>query len=716
MPRQDRDLLINRELGWLEFNHRVMEEAALEDNPLLERLKFLAIVSSNLDEFFMVRVAVVQQQVSAGVTEKGEGIAPPELLEKLRERCHEMIDEQYRLYREELEPRLRAEGIRLRGPDELSDQQRAAVNRHFAGEVFPVLSPLAIDPGHPVPRIRNLGLNLLVTLQQPWMAAGPPLMAVVEVPGVLKRLVPLPGETGGRDYILLEDVIRPRVGMLFPGFRVQSCAAFRVTRNSDLNFDEEEADDLLAAIEKELRERERGNPVRMEVQAGCDPFGLEFLRRELGLSPADIYTLDGPLNLTDFFPLTGLDGFAHLRDRPFVPPVVPALRESSKDIFETIRRGDILLHHPYDSFSSVVEFVDCAADDPDVLAIKQTLYRTSGDSPIIRALSRAAENGKQVSVLVELKARFDEGNNITWARLLEESGAHVVYGLIGLKTHCKVICVVRRERDGIRRYCHLGTGNYNPATARLYTDIGMFTCRPDLGEDVTHLFNILTGYSEYGEWQKLSVAPRHLKAKLIELIDREAARSTPQRPGRIVAKVNAVIEPKVIEALYRASQAGVSIDLISRGICGLVPGVPGVSETIRVRSIVGRFLEHSRIYYFHNGGDEEVYLASADLMDRNLNRRIETMFPVEDEALKQRLIGEIVRLNLADNVKAWELHSDTTWTRVQRRDGEPPVNCQEQLIQLALSQAPLGEAKLGAGARFLMQRMAHEGGRKRGAG
>ncbi|NUP99810.1 MAG: polyphosphate kinase 1 [Armatimonadetes bacterium] len=706
MDLRDPALYTNRELTWLQFNQRVLHEALDERNPLLERLKFLAIVSSNLDEFFMVRVAGVQQQVAAGVTSpKQDGIPPRELLERLRDGCHAQIEEQYRVYRESVEPRLRQAGVRVLRPADLNAEQEQAAERFFTREVFPVLSPLAIDPGHPLPHLGNLSLNLVVTLRQPWVAGAAPLMAVVEVPDVLARLVPLPSADGQRDFILLEDVIAPRVHKLFTGFQVLSCSAFRITRNSDLNLDEEEAEDLLRAIEQELRERERGNPVRLEITAHHDEAALAFLLRELGIAQRDVYVIDGPLNLKHFFALAGLPGFDSLRFRPFVPPIVPALRESDEDIFSRIRRGDILLHHPYESFSSVVDFVEQAAQDPDVLAVKMTLYRTSGDSPIVRALMLAAQNGKQVGALVELKARFDEGANINWARQLEEAGVHVVYGLLGLKTHCKVLCVVRRERDGLRRYVHLGTGNYHPSTAKLYTDLGLLTADEAIGEDVTELFNILTGYSDFPTWRKLAVAPRDMKKRVLAMIEREAALSTPQRPGRIIAKLNSIIEPNVIRALYQASQAGVQIDLICRGICGLVPGVPGVSETIRVRSIVGRFLEHTRVYYFGNGGNPEVYLASADWMDRNLDRRIETMFPIQDPALRDRIINEILALHLADNVKARELRSDGTWTRVPRDSDEPEVNSQEEFIRLALAQAPLGEAKLGTGARFLLQRL-----------
>ncbi len=712
MDLRDPTLYNNREVSWCEFNHRVLEEAMDDRNPLLERLKFLAIVSSNLDEFFMVRVASVQQQVAAGVQDtKPDGYTPRQLLAELRRRLSRMVQEQSDVGRNTIFPALRKHGIRLLEPDELNDRQRAEVDRFFTRDVFPVLAPLAIDLGHPLPHLRNLSFNLVVMLKQPWVQGAPPLMAVVEVPHVLKRFVPLPSAEGQRDFILLENVIAPRVQTLFHGYTVLRCTPFRLTRNSDLNLDEEEAEDLLLAIEQELRERERGNPVRIEIDAGCDEAALDFLLRELGLAREDAYLINGPLNLKDFFALTGLAGYENLRDRPFVAPIVPALRELDDGIFARIRRGDILMHHPYDSFGSVVDFVEQAAEDEHVLALKMTLYRTSGDSPIVKALQVAAENGKQVSALVELKARFDEGANINWARQLEEAGVHVVYGLLGLKTHCKVLCVVRRERDGIRKYLHLGTGNYHPSTARLYTDIGLLTCDEALGEDALNLFNILTGYSDFPRWNKLAVAPRDLKKTVLSLIQREAEQSTRARPGRIIAKMNALIEPSVIRALYQASQAGVEIDLICRGICGLVPGRPGVSETIRVRSIVGRYLEHSRIYYFGNAGKSEVYCASADWMDRNLDRRIETMFPIQDPALKHRLVTEILTLHLADNVKARELQPDGTWTRVPLRRGEPEINSQEEFMRLALEQAPLGQTKLGAGARFLLQRLA--GNKKR---
>ncbi len=706
MARRRPELYINRELSWLEFNQRVLEEGWDERNPLLERLKFLAIVSSNLDEFYMVRVSGVQQQVAAGVGPRGpEKVRPEVLLEQLRRRIRRMVDEQYRCAREEVLPALRSAGLRLLRHDELNAEQRAAVEELFRSEVFPVLSPMGIDPGHPMPFIRNLTLNLLVGLK----AADDQRLAIVEVPEVIPRLVPLPAD-GTSDFMLLEELIAPRVGELFGGWEVTSCGAFRLTRNGDLNIDEEEAEDLLVAIEQELRERERGAPVRLEVAADCDPSAVERLCGELGIGAADLVLVDGPLNLKELWPLTSTPGFDHLRDKPFAPQVIPALREADESLFAVIRRGDLLFHHPYDSFDSIVEFVRQAADDPRVLAIKQTLYRTSGDSPVIAALQRAAENGKQVSALVELKARFDEGNNINWARQLEEVGVHVVYGLIGLKTHCKVLLVVRRDRDRIRSYVHLGTGNYHPSTAKLYTDLGLLTCDDDLAADVQNLFNIITGFGEFPAWRKLAVAPRDLKPRLLAMLAREAEHARAGRPARFCAKVNAVIEPDIIDALYAASQAGVEIELICRGICGLVPGLPGVSETIRVRSIVGRFLEHSRIYYFANGGAEEVYLASADLMDRNLNRRIETMFPILQPDLRRRVVDEVLGLALRDTAKARLLQPDGTWRPIEPPPGEPALSSQEEFMRLAIEQAPFGETRLGAGARFILQRL--RGGRR----
>jgi len=681
----DPALFINRELSWLEFNQRVLEEALDESEPLLERLKFLSIVSSNLDEFFMVRVAGLKRQVRSQTVQRGpDGLTAEEQLQAIAARCHAMVREQYRCLREKILPGLARQGIVYHPVASLKPQQLQEVDDYFHRQVFPVLTPLAIDPGHPFPQLRNRSVNLAVVLRSPKILSAPAYLAVVQVPGVLPRIVRLSGK--GYPFVLLEEVIASQVHELFRGLEVEGCYAFRVTRDSDLNFDEEEAEDLLETIEQELRKREWGDCVRLEVSQDCSDFVMRELFAALGITEQDVYSIAGPLNLCDFMELYQAVDDGKLRYKPYVAPIVPALARQS-DIFAALRAGDILLHHPYDSFTSVVDFVEQAAEDPDVLAIKQTLYRAGGDSPIVRALQRAAENGKQVTVLVELKARFDEENNIAWARQLEQAGVHVVYGLVGLKTHCKLLLVVRREEDRLRRYVHLGTGNYNATTARLYTDLGLMTCKLTFGQDVSRLFNILTGYSEFPEWRKLSVAPLDLKDKILAMIDREAKFSKPDHPGRIIAMMNSLVDPDAIRALYRASQAGVEIDLIVRGICCLRPGLPGVSENIRVRSIVGRYLEHPRIFYFGNNGEPEVYLSSADWMPRNFNGRVESMFPIDDPALKQRLIDEILGLALADNVKARVLHPEGHYTRVQPAEGEPRVNFQEELMRRAQAQA-----------------------------
>ncbi|MBI5833906.1 MAG: polyphosphate kinase 1 [Armatimonadetes bacterium] len=702
MDLKDARLYINREQSWLEFNHRVLEEASDPHNPLLEQLKFLAIVSSNLDEFFMVRVAGVMSQVHAGVTRaKGTDPSPPALLAAIRRRTQRMVREQYQRLREGVLPGLRAEGLRLLALTELTAEQREAADRFFRERAFPVLSPLAIDPAHPVPHLHNMSLNLIVALEGPanGEACGP--LAFVEVPAVLPRFVPLPSADGQRDFIALGSLIAAHLGELFLGYGVRSATLFRVTRDADLNIDEDDAEDLLRDIEQALRERDRGRPVRLEIEAGCDTESLAYLQRTLELGDDDTYVIDGPLNLKDFFALAGTPGFDRLRYRSFLPRITLDA-DGQDDLFAAIRRRPIFMHHPFDSFATVVEFLRQAADDPDVLAIKMTLYRTSGDSPVVQALARAAENGKQVAALVELKARFDEGSNIRWARALEQAGVHVVYGLVGLKTHCKVVSVVRREREGLRFYVHLGTGNYHPQTARLYTDCGLLTCDQAIGEDVSQLFNILTGYSQFPTWRKLAVAPEDLKKRVIELIRAEAELARSGVGGQVIAKCNAIIEPDVIEALYEASMAGVQIDLISRGICGLVPGVKGVSETIRVRSIVGRFLEHSRVFCFGNGGDPKLYMASADWMERNLNRRIETMFPIEDPALRDHIIRDILMVYLADNAKARLLQSDGSWVRPARAVDAPLLNAQEEFLRLSAQSDPSRTVrKFGASSRFL---------------
>ncbi len=674
LPAYPPDHYFNRELSWLEFNGRVLEEAADRSNPLLERLKFLAIFSSNLDEFFEIRVAGLQQQVYAGVAPQdygADGLAPAEQLAAIDRRVHELVAAQYRILGTDVLSGLAAGGIERVRFDELTHTERRHVNALFRASIYPVLTPLAIDPGHPFPHVHNKSLNIGLVVDRKSGSQPRRHFAVVQVPAVLDRVVVVSTHGEGRvRFILLEDIIARHLRELFGGLRVVSHTVFRVTRNTDLTIEEDDAEDLLETIEESLRQRMRSDPVRLEISADADETLSGMLVQAHDLEPRDVYRLDGPIDLTALMTLHRLDDFAALHDEPLVPKVSPPFAQGH-DVFDVIRAHDVLVHLPYESFGPVVDFIERAADDPQVLAIKQTLYRTSGASPIISALARAAQNGKQVTALVELKARMDEQNNITWARTLEQAGVHVVYGIVGLKTHCKAALVVRREADGIRRYVHLSTGNYNPTTARIYTDLGLFTAHPDVGEDVSALFDLLTGYADGYEWRKLLVAPLGLREQIIALIEREQQNVQQGRPARIIVKMNALVEPSVIDALYRASQAGVPIDLVIRGICCLRPGLPGVSETIRVTSIVDRFLEHSRIFYFENGGDPQVLLASADWMPRNFWRRIETMFPIEDPVLQSRVVGEILQLVLADNLKARELLPDGTYRRRPRALGEP---------------------------------------------
>lgn len=677
----DPALYINRELSWLEFNRRVLEEALDTSVPLLERLKFLAILSSNLDEFFMVRVGGLQQKVQAKIA-LGSGadrMAPAEQIDRISQAVRQMVTAQYECMLHDVLPSLEKEGIVIRGLRDLTEADKKHVHELFHREIFPVLTPLAIDPGHPFPRLLNKSLNLAVLLQRPGQADR--LFAVVQVPAVLSRLVPLPAEKG-HVFTPLETVIRMHLPELFPGMKLENAAVFRVTRNSDFEIDDDEVEDLLKTIEEEVRKRRQGAAVRLEIEAEAPVEVEQRLMAALDLDQIDVYRLPGILDATGLFQVHGLPGFSQLRDTHFVPQPSPDFLQAS-NLWTAIRARDILLHHPYESFSHVVDFVEAAADDDQVLAIKQTLYRTSSDSPIVRALQRAAENGKQVTALIELKARLDEERNIVWARALERSGVHVVFGFIGLKTHCKVCLVVRREDEGIRRYVHLSSGNYNPQTARIYTDLGFFTCRNDFCEDVSALFNYLTGYGELPQWRKLVVAPSRLQLFTIEKIDQEIAHRKAGHDGVIIAKINGVLEPTIIQALYRASQAGVRIDIICRGICALRPGLPGLSETIRVISIVDRFLEHSRIFYFGNNGNPEVYVGSADWMDRNLSRRVEVIFPVEQPNLKQRLISEIIAISLADNVKARELLPNGTYRRLSPSGNEPKLRSQERFLELA---------------------------------
>lgn len=672
-PELSPEHYLNRELSWLEFNARVLEEARDPSNPLLERLNFLTICSSNLDEFFEVRVAGLQQQLYRGIEPQdysADGMDPGHQLAAIARRTHELVDDQYRVLLDDLVPALAAHGLEWVQVGDLTDAERAYVEAHFSGSVYPVLTPLAIDPGHPFPHVHNKSLNVALLIEGGPDGESRRLFAVVQVPGVLDRVVMLPGD-GPRRFVLLEDVIAAHLAELFGGFRVVNHTFFRVTRNTDLTIDEDEAEDLLQTIEETLRQRIRGEAVRLEIRADADEAFVQMLTEALEIDSREVYRMPGPIDLTALLALYRMGDCRNLRDEPLVPRVPNAIAGAA-NVFDLIRSQDVLVHHPYESFHPVADFVARAADDPQVLAIKQTLYRTSGPSPIIDALARAAQNGKQVTALVELKARFDEQNNIVWARELEQAGVHVVYGVVGLKTHCKAALVVRRESDGIRRYVHLSTGNYNPTTARIYTDLGLFTANPDFGEDVSEMFNLLTGYSRRRGWRKLIVAPVDLRERVVALIDREREHALRGGAGRIIVKMNALVEPSVIDALYRASQAGVLIDLVIRGICCLRPGIPGISDTINVTSIVDRFLEHSRIMYFENAGAPEVFLTSADWMPRNFFRRIEVMFPVEDPRLKARIIEEILPTVLGDNVKARHLRLDGCYERVPTPRGDDP--------------------------------------------
>ncbi len=677
----------NRELSWLDFNARVLHEAIDERNPLLERARFLAIFSSNLDEFFQVRVAGLKQQMAAGGAQRTpDGLSPVETLGAIRAKVVPVVSVQSETWAE-ARRELVGHGIRIVSWSE-RPERHLELRQRFIDEIFPVLTPLAVDPGHPFPYISNLSLSLAVTVRNP--DSGERGFARIKVPPVLPRLV----EVGVRTYMLLEQIIAANLDVLFPGMEILEHHLFRVTRNADLAIEEDEADDLLLAIQEELRRRRFGEVVRLEVERSMPAETRAILERGLQCSPDDVYEVSGTLDLTALFEIADLDvpSLQLPPWNPVTPPrLTPADPDEPVDVFAAIRDGDILVHHPYESFARTVQrFVEQAAEDPDVLAIKQTLYRTSGDSPIVTALIRAAERGKQVVVLVELKARFDEEANIGWARALERAGAHVVYGLVGLKTHSKTMLVVRREGRGLRRYVHIGTGNYNTKTARIYVDIGLLSCRSELGADVTDLFNFLTGLSRQRSFRRLLVAPFGLREGIVARIDREIERQATAGDGRIVLKVNAIVDPSIIRALYRASQAGVQVDLIVRGICSLRPGLPGVSETIRVRSIVGRFLEHSRILYFHNGGDEEFTIGSADMMERNLDRRVEAMTPVDEPALRERL-REALDVMLRDDRRAWELGQDGVWRRVEGLVADPPgLDTFETMMARALE--PTGAA------------------------
>ncbi|MGB3515956.1 MAG: polyphosphate kinase 1 [Elainellaceae cyanobacterium] len=698
------DLYFNRELSWLEFNHRVLSEALDERTRLLERLKFLAIFSNNLDEFFMVRVAGLKRQVEVQVSKRTpDGRTPQDQLNAISDRLRPMVREQHRHFEQELRPTLKDYGIHLLDYGQLTPEQQSCLNDYFKEQIFPVLTPLAVDPGHPFPYISNLSLNLAVVVED--LEAGIEHFARVKVPKVLPRFLPLPKNLWGSDDasilwmgVPLEQVIAHNLDFLFPGMTIREYHPFRITRNADLELAEDEADDLMMAIEQELRKRRLGGSVvRMEVSSTMPDWVEETLLQEMNLTHNDVYIVDGLLGLEDLMTFMSLP-LPDLKDEPWTPTVPKRLKrlrdpnddaalsdlEDGEDIFSIMRRHEILLHHPYHGFSTTVQqFIGQAARDPDVLAIKMTLYRTSGDSPIITALIAAAENGKQVVVLVELKARFDEENNIWWARKLEKSGVHVVYGLMGLKTHTKVLLVVRREDGHINRYVHIGTGNYNPKTAKLYTDLGLLSSDEDLGADLTDLFNFLTGYSRQKSYRKLLVAPVNLRDRMLELIQREIAHCEQGGTGRIIAKMNSLVDPVIIQTLYKASQAGVSIDLIVRGICCLRPQLPGISENIRVMSIIGRYLEHSRLFYFHNEGEGEIFIGSADWMPRNLDRRVEAMTPITHPRLMKDLL-EVLDIMLTDNRQAWELQPDGQY--IQRR---PDADEEERSSQVLLMERAL---------------------------
>lgn len=665
----------NRELSWLAFNERVLSEAKDKHIPLMERLKFLSITASNLDEFFMIRVASLKDQVNAGYTKKDiSGMTSAEQIDAILKVTHKFAQAQYNTYNRSFLPALKKAGLKIVTEyEKLTEEQADYVDTYFQQEVFPVLTPMAVDSSRPFPLIRNKSLNIGALLMDK-KKKDTIDFATVQVPSVLPRVVPIPSDKDKcTTIILLEQIIEKNIQKLFMNYKVLCATPFRVMRNADLTIDEDEAADLLIEIEKQLKKRQWGEAIRLEVEDGIDKRLLKILRKELKLGEDAIFKSNGPLDLTFLMKVYGLEGFDHLKEEKYTPQQ-PKMLEPGRNLFEQIREHDILLHHPYESFDPVVNFVRMAASDPDVLAIKQTLYRVSSNSPIIASLAQAAENGKQVSVLVELKARFDEENNIVWARKLEKAGCHVIYGLVGLKTHSKITLVVRKEEDGIRRYVHLGTGNYNDSTAKLYTDMGMFTCKPRYGEDATAVFNMLSGYSEPLAWNKLSLAPLWLRDKFLSLINREREHAANGRSARIIAKMNSLCDPGIIEALYDASAAGVEIDLIVRGICCLRAGIPGLSENIRVRSIVGTFLEHSRIFYFSNNGAPEYYMGSADWMPRNLDKRVEILFPVEDPVLQEE-IHNILDIQLADTKKAHLLMPDGTYVKVDQR-GKTPLNSQ----------------------------------------
>ncbi|MFA5222052.1 MAG: polyphosphate kinase 1 [Methanoregula sp.] len=681
----DPKLYLNREMSWIRFNHHVLDEARDESHPLLERVKFHAIFANNLDEFFMVRVSGLQRQAAKGVLKAPpDGMTPSEQLDVIQKALRPELELQYDCWHKEILPLLADAGIFIHAYADLDENQKKALHSFFVDEIFPVLIPLAFDSAHPFPFISNLSLNLAIIVRDQNQKE---LFARLKVPtNLFSRLVrvPDPADAAHHDdkivhFVYLEEIIASHLDMLFPGLEVVASFPFRITRDADLEIEVDEASDLLTTVEEVMEQRARGNPVRIEVDSSMHDNICHMFEKKLGITSSMLYRVGHPVGMADLMELLSLDR-PDLKDPPFLPSTPSELSEE-KNIFSAIQAHDILLYHPYESFSPVVNFIRQAAHDPDVLAIKITLYRVGSNSPIVHALLEARENGKAVAALIELKARFDEENNIGWARALEHQGAHVVYGVVGLKVHAKLCMVVRREKGGIRRYVHLGTGNYNATTSRIYTDFGLFTCDPDIGHDVADLFNFLTGYARINQYRKLLVAPVTLRSSILERIEREIARQKEHGDGYLAFKMNALVDEMCIAALYRASQSGVKIDLQVRGICCLLPGIPGVSETITVSAIVGRFLEHARLYYFRNGGNDEVFVGSADLMPRNLDRRVEILFPIEDPRIKKALITTILSVQLSDTVKARMLKSDGTYERRALLPGTKPVNAQLWFLQ-----------------------------------
>lgn len=695
----------NRELSWLDFNYRVLAEARDKNIPLFERIKFLSITSSNLDEFFMIRVASLKDMVDADYNKPDiAGMTPQAQLDAISKKTHSFVNTQYTTYNRSLKPMLKQNHLTIVDSyEELSKAQKEYVEQYFMQDVYPVLTPMAVDSSRPFPLIRNKSLNIgaLISNKEDESEYD---FATVQVPSVLPRFIEIPSKNKEeKTLILLEQVIEMNIQKLFLNYKVICAYPYRIMRNADMSIDEEEAPDLLKEIQKQLKQRQWGEAIRLEVEDGMDKRLLKILKKALEVGEPETYKINGPLDLTFLMKVNGLEGYDHLKYPKYKPQLSKDIR-MDEDLFTQIRRKDILLFHPFQSFDTVVDFVRQAAKDPDVLAIKQTLYRVSGNSPIIASLAEAAENGKQVTVLVELKARFDEENNIIWAKKLEKAGCHVIYGLVGLKTHSKITLVVRREEDGIRRYVHLGTGNYNDSTAKMYTDMGLLTCAKPIGEDATAVFNMLSGYSEPLAWNKLSLAPLWLRDRFLQLIRQEEMNAKEGRPAHIIAKMNSLCDKEIIMALYEASAAGVKIELIIRGICCLKTGIPGISENITVKSIVGNFLEHSRIFYFYNNGWENVFMASADWMPRNLDRRVEILFPVEDEDCKKQVL-HILDIQLQDNVKAHYLQPDDTYQKLDKR-GKALVSSQDYFCQEAL-EAAVEDKKMGEEKRRVFEPMYH---------